>query len=52
MAKKPSKRLLSDAGREMHSSDRDARDIAGRVLREGRKGGRKRGRKSSRKSSD
>ena len=51
MVKKPSKRLLSDAGREMHSSDSDARDIAGRVLREGRKGRRKGSRKTSRKSS-
>lgn len=50
MVKKPSKRLLSDAGSEMHSTDAGARDLAGRVLREGRKGGRKRGRKSSRKS--
>jgi len=51
MTKKPSKRLLSDAGKEMHSSDRDARDIAGRVLGEGRKGRRKRSRKTSRKTS-
>jgi hypothetical protein len=48
MAKKPGKRILKEAGNEMHSRDPKARLLAGRVLGEGR--GKKRGsRKSGRK---